>query len=207
VTPGERPGSPRARLFLALELPAPLLDELIGWRDAVLGSRDELRLLPRTSLHVTLVFLGYQAERDIPEIAELSLSRPAARFELLAETVVGVPPSRPRLYALALEDTDESLRAWQADVSGRLADARFYEPEKRAFWPHVTLARFKRGASPPRASGVSLPELPADLREPFEPERATLFRSLLRPAGAVYEPLATLDLDGSGAISFSSAAE
>ena len=31
----------------------------------------------------------------------------------------------------------------QAELSDRLEAERFYEPEKRAFWPHVTVARIK----------------------------------------------------------------
>jgi RNA 2',3'-cyclic 3'-phosphodiesterase len=205
----ERLGSPRVRLFVALELPQAILDGLIEWRDAALGSRDELRLLPAASLHVTLVFLGYQAEKDVERIGELSFSGPVAPFQLQAQRIVGVPAGRPRLFALALEDADGALGRWQAELSDRLAKARLYEPEKRPFWPHLTLARFKRGAPPARARArhIALPDLPDMVREPFTADRATLFKSLLRPAGAVYEPLATRELAPSGDVSSSSRAE
>jgi 2'-5' RNA ligase len=156
---------------------------------------------------VTLVFLGYQAEKDVERIAELSFTGGGAPFELQAERVVGIPSGRPRLFALELQDADEALRRWQADLSERLAKARLYEPEKRPFWPHLTLARIKRGAPPARARHIALPELPAAVREPFSADRMTLFKSLLRPAGAVYEPLATLELAPSGEASPSSLAE
>jgi 2'-5' RNA ligase len=147
----------------------------------------ELRLLPRESLHATLVFLGHQAERDVDRIAELSLTTPPAAFELRPGEAVALPPRRPRLYALGLEEPREELREWQAGLSARLAGAGLYEPEKRPFWAHVTLGRVKRGANAPRME--PLPELPADLRRPFLAERLTLFKSTLTPSGAVYEAL------------------
>ena len=98
---------------------------------------------------------------------------------------------RPRLYALGLDDSGGAVRAWQAELSGRLHAARFYEAEKRPFWAHVTLARGKRNRPLPRMEATPLP--PA-LTRPFTPERATLYRSTLTPRGAVYEPLAHIDL-------------
>ena len=59
-----------------------------------------------------------------------------------------------------------------------------YRPEKRAFWPHVTLARVKRGR---RAPPLDAPDPPA---APFEAPELTLYRSTLRPQGALYEALA-----------------
>jgi 2'-5' RNA ligase len=51
----------------------------------------------------------------------------------------------------------------------------------------VTLARAKRGKSPRR---LEPPDLPPELRSPFEASEVILYRSTLRPQGAVYELLA-----------------
>ena len=67
-----------------------------------------------------------------------------------------------------------------------LEAGRWYRPEKRPFWPHITLARVKRGER-------RVPPLPGDPPAPAEPfagEQLTLYRSTLRPQGALYEPLA-----------------
>jgi 2'-5' RNA ligase len=211
VTPAERLKSPRVRLFVALELPDPFLDELTEWQRAELGERTELRLVDRFSLHATLVFLGYQAERDIDRIGELSFSERPPAFELRATEVIEVPARRPRLYALALADEGEALGRWQAGLSERLHEAGLYEPEKRPFWPHLTIARFKRegtrrdggvprGARGGRARGGPapaagpIPELPEELQAPFSAERLTLYRSTLRPQGAQYEVLKRVEL-------------
>ena len=78
----------------------------------------------------------------------------------------------------------------QASVSDALAAGGWYQPEKRPFWPHITLARVKR-----RERRVApLPETPAPPSEPFSASELTLYRSTLRPQGALYEPLARVEL-------------
>jgi RNA 2',3'-cyclic 3'-phosphodiesterase len=188
----QRLKSPRVRLFVALDLPDDVLASLVAWRDRELGAVPDARLLPPASLHVTLVFLGYQYERDVERIAQASFAQPAGPFELRPAEATGVPARRPRLYALSLEDAGDAVTAWQGELSARLEAERLYEPEKRPFWPHVTLARGKRNRALPRLDDP--PELPADLRPPFAPTRATLYRSRLSAAGAVYDPLATMEL-------------
>jgi RNA 2',3'-cyclic 3'-phosphodiesterase len=186
----ERLKSPRVRLFVALELPEDMVEALSRWSREALGEVRGARVLRPGSLHVTLVFLGYQAERDVERIAQVSFEGGAGEFELAPEDVVPVPRSRPRLFALSLADRDEALVRWQGALSERLHAARFYEPEKRPFWPHVTLARVKRDARVGR--GFEPPELPPELTRPFRAGRVTLYRSTLQRSGAVYEALASI---------------
>jgi 2'-5' RNA ligase len=188
----ERLKSPRLRLFVALDLPDSVLDPLVEWKERHLGAVQGARLVPHASLHVTLVFLGYQYERDVERIAGICFDDRPGAFELRATEVGGIPPRRPRLYALGLEDADGALAAWQQQLSDRLHAARLYEPEKRPFWAHVTLARGRRDRALPRLDEPL--DLPAELSAPFVPERATLYRSTLSRSGAVYDPLARIDL-------------
>ena len=183
----ERLGSPRVRLFVALDLPASIVNPLAAWMHAAFDGHHDLRVVRRESLHVTLVFLGYQYERDVERIAELAFAEPLQPVQLQVEDVQPVPRSRPRLFALSLAEPGGALTRWQGGLSERLHAARLYEPEKRPFWPHVTLARVKRGRKP---RGMAIPDLPAELSAPFEAGELILYRSTLHPQGAVYEPLA-----------------
>lgn len=185
----ERLKSPRLRLFVALDLPEALREKLSAWRAQAFGERADVRLPADSSLHVTLVFLGYQAERDVGRIAEASFADRPSGFDLRALEVVEVPKRRPRLYAVSLDDSSDVLTRWQAGLSERLRELGVYEPEKRPFWPHVTVARVKTRREP--APGPS-PQLPEPLTRPFRAERLTLYKSTLRPQGALYEPLAEL---------------
>jgi RNA 2',3'-cyclic 3'-phosphodiesterase len=203
----ERLKSPRARLFVALDLPERVRDGLVAWQAEAL-SDPALRPIAPEALHVTLCFLAYQPERDIQRIAEVMLSvgaRPVeARFK---EEPAAVPRNRPRLFAADAES--EAAIELQAELSDRFEAERFYRPEKRPFWPHVTVARIKpskRSASDRRARRRGRPmrvetppkALPAELREPFGAVRVTLYRSNLRPTGAEYVSLDCLDLPSPG---------
>jgi len=199
----ERLKSPRARLFVALDLPERVREALVAWQRQALTD-PALRPVAAEALHVTLCFLAYHPERDIERIAEVVLgvgSRPIEiRFD--AEPAP-VPPNRPRLFAVDAES--EGAVALQAALSDRLESERFYRPEKRPFWSHVTVARIKpskrsasdrRGRRRGRPMSVETPPgpLPAELLEPFGAVRVTLYRSRLRPSGAEYASLAELDL-------------
>ena len=137
---------------------------------------------------MTLVFLGWQDESAAGRIAEAAFGAlPAGPPPRLAATEVRpVPPRNARLFALDLEDEDGRAGALQGAMSGALESGGFHRPEKRPFWPHITLARVKRGER-------RVPPPPRDLAppaEPFEASVVTLYRSTLRPQGALYEPLA-----------------
>ena len=185
---------PRARLFLALDLPEAARASIASWREQLLADRGDLRPVRPEALHVTLVFLGWQDESAAPRIAKAAFQAlpavPAAR--LTPSGVRSLPPRNPRLFALDLEDEGSRATALQAAASAALEAGGWYRPEKRPFWPHLTLARVKRGERrvPP------LPAEPPPPRQPFEAPVVTLYRSTLRPQGALYEPLArTLPVD------------
>jgi RNA 2',3'-cyclic 3'-phosphodiesterase len=108
---------------------------------------------------------------------------------------VPVPKGRPRLFAAQAES--EATISLQARLEEALVAERLYEPEKRPFWPHVTLARVRperRGSRKLARVDVPPRALPEDVLEPFESVRLTAYRSYLRPQGAEYVPLASIDL-------------
>jgi RNA 2',3'-cyclic 3'-phosphodiesterase len=193
----ERPKSPRARLFVALDLPDELRQGIADWGSEALADPD-LRPVAVQSLHVTLAFLGYRPEKEIEAIAAAVRERtdPAPWVELL-DPVQRPPRGRARLYALpALSPGTEAL---QAGVALALAEGDFYKPEKRPFWPHVTVARVRpEGRGSRRPAVVSKPpgKLPAGLSEARICRRMTLYRSELQPSGARYAPLAQVQLPG-----------
>jgi RNA 2',3'-cyclic 3'-phosphodiesterase len=176
-------------MFVALDLPTDARAGLAAWRDTLVGGRRDLRPVRAEALHVTLVFLGWQDEAAADAIAAATF---AARPEravaplLTPSAVRPLPPRDPRLFALDLDDEEGRAGALQAAVSGALEAGGWYRPEKRPFWPHITLARVKRGERrvPP------LPDDPPAPAEQFAGEQLTLYRSTLRPQGALYEPLA-----------------
>ena len=195
----ERLKSPRARLFVALDLPEALLDGLMPWAREEL--RDPaLRMAPRESLHITLAFLGYLPEKAIERLGKVvgELRAPAPTVEL-GDPVAKPSRKQPRLFALPAGSP--GAVALQGELEERLVAERLYSPEKRAFWPHVTVARVKpegRGSKRPRRVQRPPAKLPKWLLEPVLCVRVTLYRSELQPQGARYTPLAQVELSEDG---------
>jgi RNA 2',3'-cyclic 3'-phosphodiesterase len=195
----ERLKSPRARLFFALDLPGAVLEGIDAWGREEL--RDPaLRRIPPQSLHITLAFLGYMPQKAIPRLAEIGeASRAPSPRIALSDPVQRPERGRARLFALPAESA--GTVAVQAGLQERLVAAGLYEPEKRPFWPHVTVARVRREErSSKRPAPVSRPPgtLPKALLRPFGAVRITLYRSELQPRGAQYVPLAQVELPAGG---------
>lgn len=191
--------APAARLFAAVELPLQAREALAGWGRGLLGVLREaggggtaqgLRVLDPESMHLTLCFLG---SRPVGEIEPLSAAVEAFEGEACALALgapVWLPRRRPRALAVEVADPAGAL----TDVRERLAQgfsaACGWQPERRRFRPHVTVARVKGRAG--LAAGVV--ELPPSPAAAFDAGTLTLYRSRLAPSGASYEPLASVTL-------------
>ena len=166
------------RLFVALDLPEAALDALAAFRDEA-ADPAVWRPLPEPSFHVTLAFLGHRDEADVARcVAALEPVEPAAPPLALGRVL-----RLTRVLTVALEDPTGGLASLQARVSDALAAAGLYTPEERPFRPHVTVARLRRGARPPRRVEGS----PAPVA--FTGGPVVLYRSVLGRGGASYEPL------------------
>ena len=134
---------------------------------------------------MTLAFLGHRPDDEAPRIAEVVAA--AAHGQAPRLTPLGlkaVPARRPRLFALDLRDEGGLATALQSRLAAALEAEGFYEREDRPFWPHVTLARVRKGERVPE------PEDPAPPPElTLAAEEVVLFRSHLGPTGARYEPV------------------
>jgi RNA 2',3'-cyclic 3'-phosphodiesterase len=193
----KRSKSPRARLFVALDLPDDLREGIVGWgREALVDPA--LRPVAPESLHVTLAFLGHRPEKETERIAAVvgENAGPAPWVEL-RDPEQRPPRGRARVYALPV--LSPGTEALQAGVARGLEEAGFYEPERRLFWPHVTVARVRpeaRGSRRPAVVSEPPGKLPERLAGARICRRMTLYRSELQSTGARYVPLAQVQLPG-----------
>ncbi len=185
----------RARLFVALELPAAVRSELVGWQERVVAAHQGLRAVPHESLHVTLCFLGWQSASQAGPISEacaVAAGYPAPSLSL--GQPIWLPRRRPRVLALELGDPHGALSELQRLLSAQLSAGGWYEAEHRRFLPHVTGARVGRSAQAASGAPRAVSEPP---RAGFVGTRVTLYRSWLLSGGARYEALASLALGAS----------
>jgi 2'-5' RNA ligase len=187
-------------LFVAVDPPAAVCELLAAWaREAAAGlelgpAPFPLRLLGRDVLHLTLCFLGSRPVEEIAAIGSALNACAAHMGELSVGPPIWLPPRRPRSLAVAIHDEDGALASLHTAVTDAVSETIAWNPERRRFRAHVTLAR-TRGRPPAgwNLPGASSP-LPATPQLRFAAESLTLYRSWLAAEGASYEELARCDL-------------
>ncbi len=180
----------RARLFVALELPAEVRGVLAGWAGEHTAGLDRVRPVSLESLHVTLCFLGSRPAAEVADIG--AVCRDAVAGLVAAPLTVGdalwLPPRRPRVLTVAVGDEAGRLAAVQSALAQALAAGGFYAPETRPFLAHVTVARVQREGR------IRPADLPAPEQARFTGEQVTLYQSRLGHGPARYEVLSTVAL-------------
>ncbi len=189
------------RSFIAINLTDATQDALtkVSQRLRRRAPYDSVRWSRISGVHLTLKFLGDVAPSDLPDIKSV-LAEVGTRHTRFHFTIGGVGcfPNvrRPRVVWVGLEEETGALAALQRDVEQSLVPLGF-EPEKRAFHPHLTLGRTRRNVR--SADLRRLGELIAtagvgELGQVYV-RAFHLMRSDLRPSGAVYTALASFDLE------------
>ncbi len=183
------------RLFIAIELPAHVLDHLTALQDWL-----RERVPPRTvrwvapqGIHLTLKFLGDApvTQREALQNALAQAVRTHPPFELAAGGLGCFPnPRRPRVAWVGMLQNADTLRALHDAVEAHIAPLG-YPTEARPFHPHLTLGRVRRDArrQDAQALGTLITENPHRERQTWTVHAVTLVRSQLKPGGAVYTPL------------------
>jgi 2'-5' RNA ligase len=180
-----RPEAKPLRLFVAIEIPDHAKDvaeeAFAPWRDAF----PKARWVPRENMHVTLKFLGRTWPRLVDWVPE-RIEEAAAGSEPFETRLLGVGsfPSAKRGRAIwaGFEDDQGRLTELAGGIDAALEDE--FEPEKRPFHAHLTMAR----SDPPLklTAAYTSTEL---VSEPWTVVHVTLFRSHLGRPAPRYEPL------------------
>ena len=172
--PGSVGGDERLRLFLALRLPADVVDALAGWQARELGA-DGVRIVPSENLHVTLAFLGPRPAGELPAILDV-LGRAAGDTEPLRLAVTGYRETRS-VGMLTLADEAGAAARLAERLHVDLEGLGVYRREARPWLPHVTVLRFRER---PRLRPEPLPLS-------WVSSDAAAFLSRLHSSGARYE--------------------
>jgi RNA 2',3'-cyclic 3'-phosphodiesterase len=177
------------RLFLAIPLPEPVAARL-----AAVAARLKVgRPLPEENLHLTIAFLGERREPALDELHfELErLHQPAFAVTFGPLGTFGDNPATVHAEVLP----GPGLLTLHRSVMGAVRGAGI-TLDRRRFRPHVAIARLPRHPAPGDHAEVArfLGVHAATPLPGFTADRLTLFRSWLRPEGALYEALADYPL-------------
>jgi RNA 2',3'-cyclic 3'-phosphodiesterase len=209
-------GATNLRTFIAIDLPAPILDALAATQEqiqAYLRAQNlasKLRWSPPKNLHLTLRFLGdtTPAQREEVSARLQALAAATIPFSLTVDLsgagVGGFPNLRqPRVLWIGLGGELATLMQLQRQTE-EIARSVGFAPEEKAFAPHLTMARAARdadrhtlqqvGQALAEYVQVAAPSAPTTLS--FGIDQLLYYQSVLKPQGSIYTPLATLPFTG-----------
>ena len=178
------------RLFVALEIPATVRQNLATLLNSFRAITKEPRWVQAQNLHVTLKFLGEVADGKLDAVrSALGVIRSDNAVALEFRGLGFFPNEKhPRVFWAGME-ASQNLKTLAEAIEGAMEKLGIPR-EKREFSPHLTLARFER------------PRLPEDLRKLIADHQQRAFGSLrtnefhlilskLKAAGAEYTTVAT----------------
>jgi RNA 2',3'-cyclic 3'-phosphodiesterase len=183
------------RSFIAIDLPEETRKALEDIQKKLKKSGAGVRWVKPGSIHLTLKFLGNihlaQVEDIALAVAQEVRDQPPIT---LGAAGLGAFPSRrkPRVIWIGMEGEVQRLSRIQARVENALEPLGFVR-EKRVFQPHLTIGRVKD-----RRRLQALIDAMATLdMEPFnsfDADEIILYKSDLRPTGAIYTKLHRMPL-------------
>ena len=185
------------RTFLAIELPETIRRKIEEVQGDLRSSRADVRWVNPEKIHLTLKFFGNIEEAKIDPIVK-AVAGPVSNTQAFPLGVKGTgtfPHSRnPRVIWMGLVDGKGILIPLQRQLETELERIGF-EPEGRAFQPHLTLGRVN--SSRGREELVQRMERHQEEEfGEFEVSKVVLFKSDLRPTGPIYTPLREVRLGG-----------
>lgn len=175
------------RLFIGLRPPAPIRSHLIAQMGGVHGARWQ----SDGQLHLTLRYIG-EVDRRVAEDVALALGQ--VHFPAIEAAIDGVGQfdsrGRPNAIWAGVRPHDAL-----AQLHRKLDQAMVrlgLEPERRAYLPHITLARL---SGPANIADRYLADHAGLASPPFTFTHFTLFESTLGGEGASYEAIERYKLD------------
>jgi RNA 2',3'-cyclic 3'-phosphodiesterase len=192
-----RPEARPLRLFIAADVPDRVKADVAAAVAPYAERIPAARWTRSDGWHVTLKFLGATWPRlmeAVRDAVRTAAGRTQAFETRLTQMGVFPTPGRTRVVWVGLEDAEGRFPALVKSLDDLLAEN--FGAEKRAFTPHLTLARM----NPPRNIREFIPDLVGTQvsSDPFTIDRLVLYQSHLSPKGATYEPLLEAPLGSRG---------
>ena len=180
------------RVFIAIDISNEARSKVAVYIDELRRSARDLRIgweRPE-KLHLTLKFLGDVDDRQLRDVEE-AVRRASTELRSFRSAISGAgrfpPKGDPRILWLGL-DKQENFGNAARTVDKELSKFGF-EPEKRKFHPHLTIARLRE---PYRSGALAAEHLSnAFQTDEFDVWEILIYESELLPTGSVYRKLAS----------------
>src|SRR5579859_560000 len=137
------------RLFIALDIADEIRERITRFVEGVQGFAPDARWVRAESLHVTLKFIGEQADPAVDQIKQGLGTVAASAAEIHFRGYGFFPTAKsPRVFWIGM-DAGPQLTSLATMIDNQMA-ALGIPKEDRAFSPHLTLARGAGGSGSPR---------------------------------------------------------
>lgn len=174
------------RIFIAVELPNEIRKALKDLQRELKAVTDTARWVAPESIHITLKFFGEVPDKRLDEIDQALAGLSWKPFTVSVRGVGFFPGTRsPRVFWAGMEAPTMQNLAEQLDTR---MERLGFEKEKRAFRPHITLARARETRIDSSLVTTASAYQDHDFGS-FTADRVFLFQSTLKPSGAVYNKL------------------
>ena len=185
----------RHRIFIAINLPEDVKSGLKKYQEIL--PQPPIRWVRPGNLHITLAFLGYLPEKDLPDILEKTKEVGQAHSPFLIKLnkiCYGPPQKMPPRMVWAEGEKSEELTIIQNDLGKRLVNPDVsFEMERRTFRPHITLGRIRQWEFR-RIEPEERPEINEDISLGFEVNSIEVMESRLKRRGPEYTALESVSL-------------
>lgn len=183
------------RTFIAIPLPNECQILLEQMQQSLRACKADVRWVAIPSIHLTLKFLGEVDQEAIPKLNVLLnvACKSEGRIKLVLRGLGCFPNARnPRVIWCGIDGETDSLLRLQHGVESSCAQLGF-APEDHPFRPHLTLGRVQgRKNLQPLMDRIAEG---SDLACGFHADHFHIYKSSLKPQGAVYTVLNTIVLN------------
>lgn len=174
------------RVFIAIDLPEEIRTRLSDMQAELRSAATSARWIAAESAHLTLKFIGEVSDTRREDVDAALGGLSWKEFPVSVKGVGFFPGTRsPRVFWAGLHAS--TMEGLTQEIDTRLERAGF-DKEKRAFRPHITLARAKTSRLESTLVKAAEKFAETDFGS-FVADRCFLYQSSLKPTGPVYTKL------------------
>ncbi|XOB42332.1 MAG: RNA 2',3'-cyclic phosphodiesterase [Candidatus Nealsonbacteria bacterium] len=182
----------RHRLFIAVNLPEKIKKKLndfqFKWTEL------PAKWTKKQNLHITLVFLGYIKDPEIPEILRITeeVGKKHNAFLIKLNKICYGPPKKTPRMVWAMGEVSKELGELKKDLEILLSNASL-KKEARPYSPHITLSRIRQWQFR-QIDEEERPVIDESINLGFEVNSIEIMESQLKRTGAEYSMLQSIVL-------------
>lgn len=171
------------RLFLALNIPDSIKQEIIDFRNSIIPTFEEYKWEPPEKYHITLKFIGNVRDSSVQKFKEKLVFLENYKSFTCHYSKFGFfyADELPKILWLGLS-IDNDIFTFVKKINNELS-ALYIKPERRNFRPHLTIMRVKKKLSQDFINSFESFKLPDT---EFVADNISLIKSELHPAGSRY---------------------